>query len=75
MSNKFDFSYKPFNKEKIQAMTEDDLSMCMRKFKRLIREARNSGKDSTPYEVEFCYLDHELQMRRKYTSLSSKRSS
>ena len=66
MSNKFDFSYKPLSREKIAAMSEDDLSISMRKYKRLIKEAKNSGKDSTPYEVEYCYLDHELQMRRSY---------
>lgn len=66
MSNKFDFNYKPFSKEKIEAMSEDDISISMRKFKRLIKEARNSGRDTTPYEVEYCYLDHELQMRRSF---------
>lgn len=66
MSNKFDFNYKPFSREKIETMSEDDISTSMRKFKRLIREARNSGRDTMPYEVEYCYLDHELQMRRSF---------
>ena len=74
MSSKFDFSYKPFNKEKIQAMSEDDLHSGLRKLKRLMREARNTGKDPMPYEVEWCYLDHELQMRHKYNNFSSNRS-
>ena len=66
MSNKFDFNYRPLSKDKIETLTEDDISIFMRKYKRLIKEARNSGRDSTPYEVEYCYLDHELQMRRSY---------
>ena len=68
MSNKFDFNYRPLSKDKIETLTEDDISIFMRKYKRLIKEARNSGRDSTPYEVEYCYLDHELQMRRSYGS-------
>ena len=72
VSSKFDFSYNPLSKETISSMTEDDLSLSMRRFKRLIKEAKNSGKDATPYEVEYCYLDHELQMRRCYGH-SSKR--
>ena len=68
MSNKFDFNYKPLSKEKIEEMTEDDISLSMRRYKRMIKEARNSGRDSTAYEVEYCYLDHELQMRRSYGS-------
>ena len=66
MSNKFNFNYKPLGKDKIESMSEDDISTFMRKYKRMIKEARNSGKDSTPYEVEYCYLDHELQMRRSF---------
>ena len=70
MGNKFDFSYKPLSKEMISAMSEEDISRSMRKYKRLIKEARNSGKSTTPYEVEYCYLDHELQMRRSYGHFS-----
>lgn len=66
MSNKFNFNYNPLNKEAISAMSDDELALSMRKFKRLIKEAKNTGKDTTPYEVEYCYLDHELQMRRSY---------
>lgn len=66
MSNKFDFNYKPLSKDRIESMTEDDISVSMRRYKRMIKEARNSGRDPTPYEVEYCYLDHELQMRRSY---------
>ena len=66
MSNKFDFGYNPLSKEAIASMSEDEISTSMRKFKRLIKEAKNSGKDTTPYEVEYCYLDHELQMRRAW---------
>jgi len=64
VSNKFDFNYKPLSKERIELMSEDDISVSMRKFKRLIKEAKNSGRDTISYEVEYCYLDHELQMRR-----------
>ena len=66
MSNKFNFNYRPLTKDKIESLSEDDISTFMRKYKRMIKEARNSGKDPTPYEVEYCYLDHELQMRRSY---------
>lgn len=66
MSNKFDFNYRPLGKDKIESMSEDDIITFMRKYKRVIKEAKNSGRDSTPYEVEYCYLDHELQMRRSY---------
>lgn len=66
MSNKFNFNYKPLGKDNIESMSEDDISTFMRKYRRMIKEARNSGKDPTPFEVEYCYLDHELQMRRGY---------
>ena len=63
MGKKFDFDFVPFTLDQIREMTEDDLYKNIMSFKRKIREAYKSGKDTHPYEVEFCYLDHERMMR------------
>ena len=66
MSQKFDFDFVPFSRDSIMEMSSEDLLKHIGKIKRLIREARLSGRDTEPYEVEFCYLDHERQMRQRY---------
>ncbi len=65
MGQKFDFNYNPFNREDISEMSSDDLQKNIIKFKRMIKEARTMGQDTTKFEVEFCYLDHERQMRQR----------
>ena len=67
MGRSFDsVSEKVFSRDDIQGMTTEEIHQCMAHFKKLIREARASGRDSHDYEVEYCYLDNESQSRSKY---------
>ena len=74
MSRKFNFDFVPKNKEAIMAMTNDDLMSNIRRYRRMIKESRHAGKDSTPFEIEYCYLDHERQMREKYFNFNKTKS-
>ena len=66
MSKKFEFEFVPFTDEELKEMTADKLHLNIIKFKRLINEARKVGKETTPFEVELCYLDNERQVRSRY---------
>jgi len=66
VSHKFNFDFVPFSRDAIVEMSSDDLHRQIGKIKRMIREARSQGRDTELYEVEFCYLDHERQMRQRY---------
>jgi len=66
MSKKFSFEFVSFTYEQIKAMSSDELQMNIIRFKRLIREARKTGRETIPFEVEFCYLDNERQVRNKF---------
>lgn len=68
MSHKFEFDFVPFTRDTITEMSSDDLHKQLGKVRRMIREARSMGRSTEPYEVEFCYLDHERQMRQRYES-------
>ena len=65
MGRKFEFDFVPFNTDQIREMSEEDLYKNINAFKRMIREASKAGKDTHPFEVEFCYLDHERVMRER----------
>ena len=65
MSKKFNFNFISFTYEEIKEMTTDELKLNTMKFKRMIREAKNTGKNTIPFEVELCYLDNEKQVRNK----------
>ena len=66
MSKKFEFEFVSFTDEELKEMTADKLQLNIIKFKRLIKEARKVGKETTPFEVELCYLDNERQSRSRY---------
>lgn len=66
MSKKFDFNFNSYTFEELKEMSTDELRLNIMKFKRMIKEAKNKGIDTTPFEVEFCYLDNEKQMRIKF---------
>lgn len=70
MSRKFDFDFAPLNRDDIFEMSSDELNDYIIKFKRMIKEARTLGHDTTQFEVEFCYLDHERQMRARAERIS-----
>tara|TARA_Y100001963_G_C6634046_1_gene377693 strand:- start:159 stop:437 length:279 start_codon:yes stop_codon:yes gene_type:complete len=59
-------SREVFSREDIKSMTTDEIHKCMAHFKKLIREGRVSGKNTQEYEIEYCYLDNESQIRSKY---------
>ena len=63
MGRKFEFEFTSFTFEQLKEMTQQELQQQLIKFKRMIKEANNAGKDTLPFETEYCYLDHEKQMR------------
>lgn len=65
MGRKFEFEFVPFTFDQIREMSEEDLYKNINSFKRMIREASKIGKDTQPFEVEFCYLEHERIMRTR----------
>ena len=73
MGKKFDFDFVPFTNDQIREMSEEDLYKNIMSFKRKIREAYKTGKDTHPFEVEFCYLDHERIMRERARKFQDRR--
>tara|TARA_B100001287_G_C22648568_1_gene513998 strand:- start:272 stop:490 length:219 start_codon:yes stop_codon:yes gene_type:complete len=65
MGKKVNFEFTPFTFEQLKEMTQQELQQFIIKFKRLIKEGNASGVDTHDLETEFCYLDHEKQMRFK----------
>jgi len=65
MGKKFDFDFTPFTFEQLKEMSQQELHQQIIRFRRMIKEANASGKDTLPFETEYCYLDHEKQMRFK----------
>ncbi len=63
MGKKVSFDFTPFTFEQLKEMTQQELQQNIIKFKRMIKEATASGLDTQTLEKEFCYLDHEKQMR------------
>lgn len=66
MGKRFSFDFVPHTFDQLREMTMQELQLGIRKFRRMIREATQSGVNSLPYETEFCYLEHERQMREKF---------
>jgi len=73
MSRKFDFKIVTFSRDQIEDMTWDDLQQEISKIKRVIKEASLQGRDTTRYEIEYCYLDHERQIRYGYEQRTRKK--
>ena len=65
MGRKFEFDFIPLTTDQIRDLSEEDLYKNIGSFRRKIKEAIRAGRDTQPYEVEFCYLDHERIMREK----------
>ena len=65
MGKKFNFDFTPLTLEELRRMDEDSLYANINKFKRFIREASKIGKTTLPFETEYCYLEHERQMRAR----------
>ena len=63
MGKKFEFEFNPFTHDQIREMSEEDLYKNVATFRRKIKEALRAGKETHPYEVEYCYLEHERIMR------------
>ena len=40
------------------------------KYKRAINELKTKARDTTAFEVEFCYIDREIQLRERYSTHS-----
>lgn len=65
MGKKFDFDFTPLTFDELRAMSHQELHQNIIKFRRMIKEATASGKDTLPFETEYCYIDHEIQSRAK----------
>lgn len=75
MGKKFDFEFTPLTFEQLKEMSQQELQQQIIKFRRMIKEGTASGVDTLPFETEYCYLDHEKQMRfRDNKSAMSSRS-
>ena len=55
---------KPYSKEQISNMTEEELQRTIGFLRRKIRETRRKKQDAYTYEVEFCYLVNEFDRRQ-----------
>jgi len=75
MGKKFDFEFTPFTFEQLKEMSQQELQQHLIKFRRLIKEANASGRDTLPFETEYCYLDHEKQTRFKDSRRNNSRRS
>ena len=75
MSRKFDFNLITFSRDQITEMNWDDLQQELSRVKRVIKEATLQGRDTTKYEIEYCYLDHERQLRHRFDQKPRKKSS
>ncbi len=74
MGKRFNFDFKPLTLEELRRMDEDSLYSNINKFRRFIREASKIGKKTLPFETEFCYLEHERQMRARSRGAYRERS-
>ena len=63
MGKKFDFEFTPLTFEQLKEMSQQELQQQIMKFRRMIKEGTASGVNTLPFETEYCYLDHEKQMR------------
>ena len=63
MSKRFDFDVVRFSLDQIGEMSNEELHRQIMRVKRTINESRMLGHEVIKHEVEYCYLDHERQMR------------
>ena len=70
MSKKFDFEVVTFSTDQIEEMSLEEIHRHISRVKRTIKEARRLGQDTQAHEVEYCYLDHERQMRLRHENFS-----
>ena len=70
MSKKFNFEVTTFTTDQIEEMSIEDLYKNISRVKRTIKEATKLGQETHEQEVEFCYLDHERQMRQRHDNFS-----
>ena len=75
MGHRFDFDFVPFTRDNIVDMSSDELHKHISKLKRMIREGNTLGRDTSFFEVEFCYLDHERQKRQRFDNSSPRKQS
>jgi len=72
VGRRFNFEFNVFSREAIVDMTNDELKLHISQFRKMIREARNQGKDTLDFETEFCYLDQECQYRQRAEKIGRK---
>jgi hypothetical protein len=70
MSKKFSFEVVTHTTDQIAEMAMDEIQTNISKVKKIIREAQKLGQETMQHEVEYCYLDHERQMRMRNDNFS-----
>lgn len=55
--------FKILSPRQIEEMTDDQLFLEIKRFKKLIHTARKSGDDTRTFEEEVCYLQAAAQNR------------
>lgn len=55
--------FKVLSPRQIEEMSDDQLFLEIKRFKKLIHSARKSGEDTRPFEEEVCYLQAAAQNR------------
>jgi len=74
MSRKFGFDTVTLSRDQIEKLSGDELLKEIFRIKRIIKEASVQGRNTTQYEIEYCYLDHERQNRYGREQKSRKKS-
>ena len=59
----FTQEFKVLSPRQIEEMSDDQIFMEIKRFKKIIHGLRKSGDDTRQYEEEICYLQAEAQNR------------
>lgn len=73
MSKKFSFEVITHTSDQIEEMSLDEIHTHLSRVRRTIKEAQKLGQETVNHEVEYCYLDHERQMRMRNDNFSRQR--
>jgi hypothetical protein len=58
--------------DKLKSMSDEDLYFLHRKYKDMISEAFRKHWDTQKLEIECCYLQRELELRRRFSTSLNK---
>jgi hypothetical protein len=67
--------FRVHNYDALKTLSDKELYNLRIKYKRTINEMNARNENTMAYEVEFCYIDRELQLRERYSNRYSRKSS